>query len=40
MVLFGAVWFFVLGCFLVAVGMGGVGFLFVRYVGCMLGGVG
>jgi hypothetical protein len=29
----GGVWFFGLGCFLVAAGMGGVGFLFMRYVG-------
>lgn len=34
----GGGWFFGLGCFLVAVGMGGVGFLSVGYVGCMLVG--
>jgi hypothetical protein len=33
-------WFLGLGCFLVCVGMGGVVFVFVRYVGGMLVGMG
>ncbi len=39
-VLLGAVWFFVLGCFLVCFGMGGAVFCPIGYVGGMLGGMG
>jgi hypothetical protein len=33
-------WFFVLGCFLGCVGMGGLAFVLVQYVGDMLDGMG